>query len=177
MRPCPFGSSHIPRVVGRRRSVLRAGRCRHAADGIDRSLHQFAGPRTATARRSGAGATLLDEPDDDVLCAPLPFAPATPSDHEVESRGGARMKCVLFYHAFTSCWNNGNAHFLRGISRELSKLGHDVVVYEPADGWSRVNAIRDRGQDVLMEVSRLFPDVTVRSYDQSLDLDEALEAA
>lgn len=87
------------------------------------------------------------------------------------------MKCVLFYHAFSSCWNNGNAHFLRGIARELSKLGHDVVVYEPADGWSRVNAIRDRGQDVLMEVSRLFPDVTVRSYDQSLDLDEALEAA
>ena len=27
------------------------------------------------------------------------------------------MKCVLLYHAFTSCWNNGNAHFLRGYGR------------------------------------------------------------
>ena len=32
------------------------------------------------------------------------------------------MKCVLFYHAFTSCWNNGNAHFLRGYARELHAL-------------------------------------------------------
>jgi spore maturation protein CgeB len=87
------------------------------------------------------------------------------------------MKCVLFYHAFSSCWNNGNAHFLRGVSRELQKLGHEVVVYEPADGWSRLNAIRDGGEQALSEVIRLFPQIDIRQYDHSLDLDEALEGA
>lgn len=87
------------------------------------------------------------------------------------------MKCVLFYHAFSSCWNNGNAHFLRGISRELQKLGHEVVVYEPGDGWSRLNAIRDGGRQALLDVSLLFPKIEVRQYDRSLDLDEALDGA
>jgi spore maturation protein CgeB len=88
-----------------------------------------------------------------------------------------RMKCVLFYHAFSSCWNNGNAHFLRGISRELRKLGHDVVVYEPVDGWSRLNAIDDGGEQTFAEVRRLFPQVEVRPYDRPLDLDQALDGA
>jgi len=87
------------------------------------------------------------------------------------------MKCVLFYHAFSSCWNNGNAHFLRGISRELQKLGHQVIVYEPADGWSRLNAIRDGGAQALSEAMRLFPHIDVRQYDLALDLDEALDSA
>ena len=55
------------------------------------------------------------------------------------------MKVVLFYHSFVSCWNQGNAHFLRGIARELLKLGHEVVVYEPENGWSRANAIAEGG--------------------------------
>ena len=87
------------------------------------------------------------------------------------------MKCVLFYHAFTSCWNNGNAHFLRGVARELASLGHEVVVYEPADGWSRSNALADGGADALAEVTELFSDVTIRAYQPGLDLDHALDGA
>ncbi|CCD94293.1 conserved hypothetical protein [Bradyrhizobium sp. ORS 375] len=87
------------------------------------------------------------------------------------------MKCVLLYHAFSSCWNNGNAHFLRGVARELHTLGHEVIVYEPADGWSRLNAIKDGGNDSLRAVPRLFPGVTVRAYDCTLDLDEVLDGA
>jgi spore maturation protein CgeB len=87
------------------------------------------------------------------------------------------MRCILFCHAFTSCWNNGNAHFLRGVSRELQKLGHEVVIYEPADGWSRLNAIQDGGKQAFSEVTRLFPLVHVRQYDASFDLDEALHGA
>lgn len=87
------------------------------------------------------------------------------------------MKCVLFYHAFSSCWNNGNAHFLRGVCRELQKLGHQVVVYEPADGWSRLNAIRDGGEQALSELMQLFPQIDVRQYDASPDFDEALDDA
>ncbi|WP_407158613.1 glycosyltransferase [Bradyrhizobium sp. STM 3557] len=87
------------------------------------------------------------------------------------------MKCVFFYHAFSSCWNNGNAHFLRGVARELAALGHEVVVYEPADGWSRQNAVRDGGSASLREVLALFPGVNVRLYDKALDLDAALNGA
>ncbi|WP_407188286.1 glycosyltransferase [Bradyrhizobium centrosematis] len=87
------------------------------------------------------------------------------------------MKCVLFYHAFTSCWNNGNAHFLRGYARELHALGHEVVVFEPVDGWSRLNAIRESGSQALQTISQLFPGVSIRRYDASLDFDEALDGA
>ena len=87
------------------------------------------------------------------------------------------MKCVFFYHAFSCCWNNGNAHFLRGVARELSALGHEVVVYEPVDGWSRLNALRDGGSASLRDVAALFPGVSIRPYDHALDLEAALDAA
>ncbi|WP_314957664.1 glycosyltransferase [Bradyrhizobium cosmicum] len=87
------------------------------------------------------------------------------------------MKCVLFYHAFSSCWNNGNAHFLRGYSRELHSLGHEVIVYEPVDGWSRLNAIREGGTQAMDDIPALFPGIDVRRYDALLDLDSALHGA
>jgi spore maturation protein CgeB len=88
------------------------------------------------------------------------------------------MKYVLFYHSFLSCWNHGNAHFLRGIARALIRQGHQVVCYEPRDGWSRTNLLRDHGPDALLEGGRLIPGVLVRSYDlASLDLDGAFDGA
>lgn len=88
------------------------------------------------------------------------------------------MKCVLFYHAFTSCWNNGNAHFLRGYARELHALGHEVVVFEPIDGWSRLNAIREGGShDAMEDIAALFPGIDIRRYDTSLDLERTLDGA
>jgi len=87
------------------------------------------------------------------------------------------MKCVIFCHAFSSCWNNGNAHFLRGVARELAALNHEIVVHEPVDGWSRLNALRDGGSVSLGEIPALFPGVSIRPYDRSLDLDDALDGA
>jgi spore maturation protein CgeB len=88
------------------------------------------------------------------------------------------MKFVFFYHAFTSCWNHGNAHFLRGVTRALAERGHQVTVYEPEDGWSRTNALADGGAAILEECAQLVPGVNVQSYRlQSLDLDRALEGA
>ncbi len=49
------------------------------------------------------------------------------------------MRVVMFYHSLASDWNHGNAHFLRGVARELGRRGHDVRVYEPLDGWSATN--------------------------------------
>jgi spore maturation protein CgeB len=87
------------------------------------------------------------------------------------------MKAVFFYHAFTSCWNNGNAHFLRGVTRELARLGHDVVVCEPNDGWSRINALHDGGEAILRDAASLVPGIKIRLYGPSLELDEVLEDA
>jgi spore maturation protein CgeB len=74
------------------------------------------------------------------------------------------MKIVLFCHAFTSCWNNGHAHFLRGVAREFLALGHRVVVCEPESGWSRVNALADGGAEVLAEAEKLVPGVELHRY-------------
>jgi spore maturation protein CgeB len=87
------------------------------------------------------------------------------------------MKAVFFYHAFSSCWNNGNAHFLRGVTRELARLGHDVLVCEPGDGWSRSNALRDAGESILLEAASLVPGVRVHTYQSVPDLDEILQGA
>jgi spore maturation protein CgeB len=88
------------------------------------------------------------------------------------------MKFVLFCHSFVSCWNHGNAHFLRGVARELVRLGHHVAVYEPEDGWSRANALKDGGDAVLKEAAALVPGVALGTYHAStLDLDAALDGA
>jgi spore maturation protein CgeB len=88
------------------------------------------------------------------------------------------MKVVLFSHSFLSCWNHGNAHFLRGVARELIRAGHGVTVYEPADGWSRSNLLADGGASVLVEAAALVPGVMVRSYGAAtLDLGEATDRA
>jgi spore maturation protein CgeB len=87
------------------------------------------------------------------------------------------MKAVFFYHAFASCWNNGNAHFLRGVTRELARLGHQVIVCEPEDGWSRINALRDGGDTILDEAEALLNFVQLYRYRGSPDLDEVLDGA
>ena len=56
------------------------------------------------------------------------------------------MRLVLFVHSLFSDWNHGNAHFLRGVARELQRNGHEVTVYEPRDGWSRANLVQEHGQ-------------------------------
>ena len=88
------------------------------------------------------------------------------------------MKVVLFCQSIVSCWNNGHAHFLRGVTRELLWLGIDVVVYEPKDGWSRMNAVKDGGASVLAEAAELVCGAAVRTYDAGrIDLDRATDGA
>lgn len=88
------------------------------------------------------------------------------------------MKFVLFYHSLFSDWNHGNAHFLRGIVRALKARGHDVAVWEPADGWSRANLVADHGETALIAIAEAFPDLSSTLYrPEDLDLDAALEGA
>ncbi|HSS39943.1 MAG TPA: glycosyltransferase, partial [Polyangia bacterium] len=88
------------------------------------------------------------------------------------------MRFVMFYHSLVSDWNHGNAHFLRGVARDLLRRGHEVVVHEPADGWSRSNLLADHGSEPLAAFTRAYPDLAgvSRSYDdhERLDLGAAL---
>lgn len=87
------------------------------------------------------------------------------------------MRVVIFCHSVVSDWNHGNAHFLRGVAAELSARGHEVVVHEPADGWSRRNLLAERGEAALARFHRRFP-IDARTYElATLDLDHALDGA
>ena len=86
------------------------------------------------------------------------------------------MRVLVFVHSLVSDWNHGNAHFLRGVVRELQVRGHEVVVYEPSDGWSRANLVEEHGEAALRAYALRFPDLRSVLYDpQSLDLGAALE--
>lgn len=87
------------------------------------------------------------------------------------------MKIVAFVHAITSCWNNGHAHFLRGVFRELARSGHDVLICEPADGWSRENLTRDHGDIADDMFGFFFPELAVHRYEGSPDLEMLLDGA
>jgi spore maturation protein CgeB len=74
------------------------------------------------------------------------------------------MKIALFYHSLLSDWNHGNAHFLRGIVWELKKRGHEVCVFEPEEGWSLVNLMREHGAAPLDQFRRAYPGLESTPY-------------
>jgi spore maturation protein CgeB len=84
------------------------------------------------------------------------------------------MKIVFFVHALASCWNNGNAHFLRGVCTALQRRGHSVLVYEPREGWSRQNLIADHGARALAGFEEAYPGLRPAPYDPTTDDPERL---
>jgi spore maturation protein CgeB len=87
------------------------------------------------------------------------------------------MKIVYFTHSLSSCWNHGNAHFLRGVLRELLHRGHQVVVYEPENAWSLENLLRDHGPSGLDPYRNLYPELTSRTFAQDADFGTLLADA
>ena len=86
------------------------------------------------------------------------------------------MRIAIFCHSIVSDWNHGNAHFLRGITRELIARGHEPRIFEPRDGWSRHNLVAQHGQRPLEEFRRAFPELRSTLYDaETLDVDAALD--
>lgn len=87
------------------------------------------------------------------------------------------MRVVIFCHSLVSCWNHGNAHFLRGVCSELIARGHAVDVYEPAGGWSLANLLAESA-DAPAAFRCAFPELDSTAYDpEHLDLDVALDGA
>ena len=93
------------------------------------------------------------------------------------SAPGSEMKFVLYAHSVVSDWNNGNAHFLRGILVELQRRGHTALVLEPKDGWSRCNLIADQGTAPIHRFAVTFPFLQVILYDSDYDHEAALDDA
>lgn len=77
----------------------------------------------------------------------------------------SRLRLAYLAHTFRSDWNNGNAHFLRGLLRSLAKLGHVVTGWEPADEWSLTHLRAEpRGKASLAQFDCTYPDLDIRSY-------------
>lgn len=74
------------------------------------------------------------------------------------------MRIVYFTHSLRSCWNHGNAHFLRGVLSELIARGHDVRVFEPEGAWSLENLVKDHGEEGLAAYHNSYPDLSSRTY-------------
>ncbi|MGI4853564.1 MAG: CgeB family protein [Janthinobacterium lividum] len=84
------------------------------------------------------------------------------------------LRIAYFAHSLRSDWNNGNAHFLRGLLHHLGKAGQDVTVFEQDMDWS-IEHLREEhlGEHSLRQFEDTYPDLNVRLYraDQALDLE------
>lgn len=87
------------------------------------------------------------------------------------------MRLVYFTHSLASCWNNGNAHFLRGVLRELIALGHEAIAFQPRTGWSLDNLIKDHGPGALDAFRAAYPELKPVDYDPDIDLEACVAGA
>jgi spore maturation protein CgeB len=78
-----------------------------------------------------------------------------------------KLNIALFSHSLVSDWNHGNAHFLRGLSRELVRMGHQVRCYEELGGWSLSNMLKHEGERAITAIDGFrsaYPELDVRFY-------------
>jgi spore maturation protein CgeB len=87
------------------------------------------------------------------------------------------MRFLFYTHSLVSDWNHGNAHFLRGIMRDLQRRGHQALALEPRDGWSRTNLIAEAGEAALAAFAARFPDLRSDAYGTDFDHEAALDMA
>ena len=87
------------------------------------------------------------------------------------------MKIVYFTHSLASCWNHGNAHFLRGVLSDLVARGHDVRVFEPEGAWSLGNLIADHGEAGLDAYRSAYPELSSIVMPEGDDLAARVEGA
>jgi spore maturation protein CgeB len=88
------------------------------------------------------------------------------------------MHISFFGHSVLADWNNGHAHFVRGLMRELGRLGHQTVFYEAADNTASRLQAGQIGRGSVLETLRVFPFLQVRLYrDGSRDLSAFLSQA
>jgi spore maturation protein CgeB len=87
------------------------------------------------------------------------------------------VRIVYFTHSLASCWNHGNAHFVRGVLDELAARGHEVRACEPADAWSRANLVADHGAAGLAPFEEAYPRLAPVRYAAGTDPASLVEGA
>jgi spore maturation protein CgeB len=87
------------------------------------------------------------------------------------------LKIVYFTHSLQSCWNHGNAHFLRGVLRELVAHGESAVALEPENSWSLQNLLKDQGEVGLEAFQTAYPELVTRSFRHAEDYAAEIENA
>jgi spore maturation protein CgeB len=87
------------------------------------------------------------------------------------------MRIIYFTHSLRSCWNHGNAHFLRGVLFALQALGHQVTAFEPEENWSYTNLVQDAGAGAADGFARQFPTLQPQLYGAEADLPAMLHGA
>ncbi|MFC6462746.1 hypothetical protein ACFP76_19705 [Paracoccus aerius] len=85
------------------------------------------------------------------------------------------MRFLFYTHSLISDWNHGNAHFLRGVMRELLALGHHARALEPEDSWSRQNLLADGGPQAVADFHATFPMLQSQIYGADFDHAAAVE--
>lgn len=85
------------------------------------------------------------------------------------------MRIAYFTHSLASCWNHGNAHFLRGVLRELIARGHDVRAYEPEGAWSLRNLLADHGTAGLEAYRSAYPELSSHRVGARTDIDPLVD--
>ncbi len=76
-----------------------------------------------------------------------------------------KLRLAYIAHSLRSDWNNGNAHFLRGLLRSMASLGHNVTVIEPETEWSIENLRTEPlGEQSLAGFSKEYTDLRLKTY-------------
>src|SRR5437868_3903220 len=84
----------------------------------------------------------------------------------------------MFVHSLIADWDNGSAHFLRGVASELGLRGHEVVAWEPKNARAMEGLLDDAGPEAVHRFQERFPDLRIQRYDPDrLDLWGALHDA
>ncbi len=83
-----------------------------------------------------------------------------------------KLSIAFFFHSIRSDWNNGNAHFLRGLLRALTRQGHRAVCFERRNDWSIDNLLLEgvAGAQSLTQFHESYPEIAVQYFDEATDL-------
>ncbi|MBB3309611.1 spore maturation protein CgeB [Rhizobium sp. BK196] len=87
------------------------------------------------------------------------------------------MRFLFYTHSLVSDWNHGNAHFLRGVMRELTRRHHQALALEPEDSWSRCNLLSDQGAQAVKKFHTAFPQLRSQIYGEQFDHETAIANA
>ena len=75
------------------------------------------------------------------------------------------FRIAYLVHSIRSDWNNGNAHFLRGLTRSLSAMGHDIKIFEHCSSWSVHNLSKEpHGADSMSRFKKTYPELRIFTY-------------